>query len=888
MVTRSSYSVYPDQLDAYGTLPLVSDAVSEIRAQDHNALRDAIIKIEQELGTGPSGTYGTVASRLDSVTDASALISAHLIDAVDAHDASAVSVLDAGDNYTSAEVEGVLGELAAALPSRPDVIGEDQSAVPNSGTPSFVSGAGTLHVFNTSGSDILKSTQTVNVVGVHIIEVGTSNGNGAAELEYTNAPDPQTLAWKAPGESVFGTAVNISAASAGDVYIITSGGGKKIRVAITPADLDATGKTDTFELFKMDGASGTFSITGTGFKATENITRTATTAVNPNNRDQFMIGGTVYPADRGTLVLQRKLRTNSDFIPIAVLDLGANFSTALIESGQPAYTPTLEDYDTVTLFDRLPVRNDYESLALDANGSSVYTNYDFATTFTAFQLAKYLIPVSNDSAAISYAELEPITDVSDAEVGAKISTYRIVHYISGVTDFTGEPAAADIFSVSDALGAVSDGDNTVRFGNLVVDSSETRPGFGTSVVTNELELTPVSNTESVTKEISGIHYYNSDADTFDVEVESDTNLFTATYLRESILRFTTDVFEFPSGTDSGAYGLLVDVDELVEDDGVTKYSASNLPDFSTAGKQEGLYLINSGSNTARRPYIDGYQFSTRALVSAQFYDPFGGSVVADAYGDGTIDRILVNSYDGYYGELVPDETHEYFVSEEWRVGTTETFDLDLGDDEFEYNDNPLLDIWDPGAVLTPGDLQCGGKFTAIDVNYPGLIFPQSDYTDANTRPTQNALADYSGGSYDVESKYQRLFSLGYPTNGGRLRIVSSGSSLLSFDDMDEFNTNRFVAIYVKIPGAIGSNNKTGWLDLGKLFETGKVVDGDGALAGPITGTSGDFTVPFTFGAKNNADTGNMIAVKIVYAPGGWRVSQAKEKIISMIELLAPA
>ena len=72
----TSFSAYPSALDSYGTLPLVRDGIDEIRARDHNSLRDAIIKIEQELGIQPSGAFATVRDRLDSVSDASAQISA--------------------------------------------------------------------------------------------------------------------------------------------------------------------------------------------------------------------------------------------------------------------------------------------------------------------------------------------------------------------------------------------------------------------------------------------------------------------------------------------------------------------------------------------------------------------------------------------------------------------------------------------------------------------------------------------------------------------------------------------------------------------------------------------------------------------------------------------
>ena len=63
-------SLYPDGIDGYSTLPLRVDNVHEIVAADHNRLRNAIVRIEQELGVQPSGTFATMADRLDSIGDA--------------------------------------------------------------------------------------------------------------------------------------------------------------------------------------------------------------------------------------------------------------------------------------------------------------------------------------------------------------------------------------------------------------------------------------------------------------------------------------------------------------------------------------------------------------------------------------------------------------------------------------------------------------------------------------------------------------------------------------------------------------------------------------------------------------------------------------------------
>lgn len=56
---------YPNQIDTNVTLYKVTDNVSPIQAADHNMLQEAIIAIETELGTNPSGSFSTVKSRLD-------------------------------------------------------------------------------------------------------------------------------------------------------------------------------------------------------------------------------------------------------------------------------------------------------------------------------------------------------------------------------------------------------------------------------------------------------------------------------------------------------------------------------------------------------------------------------------------------------------------------------------------------------------------------------------------------------------------------------------------------------------------------------------------------------------------------------------------------------
>lgn len=58
---------YPDQIDTTASLPTVVDNLTPVRAAVVNALRDAILAIEQALGPQPGGIYGTVGIRLSTL-----------------------------------------------------------------------------------------------------------------------------------------------------------------------------------------------------------------------------------------------------------------------------------------------------------------------------------------------------------------------------------------------------------------------------------------------------------------------------------------------------------------------------------------------------------------------------------------------------------------------------------------------------------------------------------------------------------------------------------------------------------------------------------------------------------------------------------------------------
>lgn len=907
-MTNLSYSVYPQDIDGYATLPLRRDGIHEIVAADHNRLRDAIVKIEAELGVQPSGTFATVASRLDNIGDAHALILAHMADPTDAHDASAISILDTADNFFEIQVEGALEELSSLLPPRPDEMGEDNSKVPNHGISSFFDGYGTKFVFNTSSADeIHKKTQPSAISGlrgIHVVDVGDGVDDGYALIRMSGALTDRYLEFWAPGDSSYGSPVSIANWDLTDsshvdyvvpgtwVTLESENTHKRIRVAKNGVALNyAPTVEESFDIYRADFVEGYYSLPAEGFKYTQHISRTAISKTE-TSRLQCMIGGTVFPADRGTLVLQRKTRgvianpgTGDDgWWPVAVLDLGDNFDEDLRGSGQPVYTPSMTLFDTITLYDRYPVMDDYTLVTADANGGPPYD--DFENNYSRMQVAKYVLPISNSEIVGGTVTTPP--GITDTNADDHISGFRMFHYKEGITSFIDDPTSEEVYGKYDishpdggsAYGN-NDADNEVRYSNIYIDDSPTRPGV------ELLNLRPVSDSESTSKYISGVRYYNGSSDLFEIELRSDNNVFNKTYVVDDILTFETDVFNFPSGTTDGGWGAQVDIQELT-DDGYIKWASGNLP----AHEDQTFYIVNDytlingvATNDARRIYPAADRFSNHSWIQATLHDPFGPGDGYDAYGAESIHRILTNSY----STTRATDTIEYFTDESKRILDTMVFDPVI--DDLTPGDGYDLLGYESTSVLPSGSLQVGGRFTSDEFNVAGLVYPQTDYYNVRDRirPTQQNDSGMDYSSLTGHRQYQRLFSLGYPINSAQLRIVSGGNTPISFEDIRQGNLDRFAKIEVKAPGH--GVNSTEWLDIGRLYATGPYEDGYGALHGAVTGSAGGFTVPFTLGVVNTADDQSYsmeygVAVRVTYfGETETQRQESKKRIMTMIQLL---
>src|SRR5690606_17986771 len=60
-------SQYPNLIDGLSQLPKIKDGITPLNSSVINALRSAIINIETELGTNPSGESSSVKDRLSQI-----------------------------------------------------------------------------------------------------------------------------------------------------------------------------------------------------------------------------------------------------------------------------------------------------------------------------------------------------------------------------------------------------------------------------------------------------------------------------------------------------------------------------------------------------------------------------------------------------------------------------------------------------------------------------------------------------------------------------------------------------------------------------------------------------------------------------------------------------
>lgn len=149
------------------------------------------------------GAWGAVGASGSDLT-------AHLTDTVDAHDASAISVLDTGDNYAGSDVEAILAELPGAIQGLVDV----------------VAGALSDHIADTTAAHAASAISVLDTGDDYAatdVEAALAEVIAGAQDAYGLADSAATAAGSA--QSTADAAIPKSLATAADQYLYSTGSG---------------------------------------------------------------------------------------------------------------------------------------------------------------------------------------------------------------------------------------------------------------------------------------------------------------------------------------------------------------------------------------------------------------------------------------------------------------------------------------------------------------------------------------------------------------------------------------------------------------------------------------------------------------------------------------
>lgn len=131
-----------------------------------------------------SGTYPNPGFAADMATQAE--LDAHVNDASDAHDASAISVADAGTFYAATDVEGVLQEIGPQLGAGGPPSGAAGGALdgnyPNPGLAAGVAGAGLAEAADVLSVNVDNSTIEINADTLRVKDGGITAAKVAADV----------------------------------------------------------------------------------------------------------------------------------------------------------------------------------------------------------------------------------------------------------------------------------------------------------------------------------------------------------------------------------------------------------------------------------------------------------------------------------------------------------------------------------------------------------------------------------------------------------------------------------------------------------------------------------------------------------------------------------
>jgi hypothetical protein len=330
-------TTYPAQIDNSISLPLAIDNVTTFSADIVNRLRNAIINIESELGIKPSGLYGTVKTRLDTL---------EAVIASGGGGGGGSSITFAGDLAgfsTHQIVTGLQGNPVIGTPSLNQVLTWSGFAWIPAAIPTGF----------TAGSDLSGTATSQTVIGLHgnsVAAIAPTSGyaltwNGSAWAPAA-IPAGFTAATDLSGTPTSQTVIKINSASVPAAGSLTTGNILQVNgaSALTYAALNLAGGANyvTGALPSGNQAAQALTLTGDATSSGGN-TGGATTVVAKIN------GASVSAA--GALTTGNILQVSgSSALTYAALNLagGAGYITGALPVGNQAYQAMAGDVTGTT------------------------------------------------------------------------------------------------------------------------------------------------------------------------------------------------------------------------------------------------------------------------------------------------------------------------------------------------------------------------------------------------------------------------------------------------------------------------------------------------------------------------------------------------------------
>jgi len=343
---------YPNFIDGFPQLPLLIDGISQVRANDVNRIRNAIVAVEKELGINPSGTYGTVKHRFDAIESLMSVLGG--IDT--ANTSLVVDFLSIGleqpadKDYNIAvgiPYDGYIVSTTSISSSGTATGILKINSIPVGGTPNDISLAQDV-VFHVANNGFLQGDN---------IQLAISNNDDALDVTFTVVfiRLVSSIAYSVAGMADGYVQSNTIPSTDNSVTVFDGLSGTLIKQS--PARIDSSGNITGVSSIAINTSTPSSSVHINGSMAL--AIKTVSVNYNADNTDY--------------IILVNATATNiSITIPSASSCVGRQYHVKKIDSSSNAVSVTRTGLDTIDGANSRVMLSQYQSLTVVSNGSNWY------------------------------------------------------------------------------------------------------------------------------------------------------------------------------------------------------------------------------------------------------------------------------------------------------------------------------------------------------------------------------------------------------------------------------------------------------------------------------------------------------------------------------------